>query len=171
MSLGFFNLFAAPAPSSNTPITRKPTAEEEELEWFIALGVNQYRAYLEKTSLIIREDITTIARNHSQYLSDNNIWSGVACHDGWREYRSDALINLNLRAPAENIATLDGPIFVIGSQEGRENIATAALNGWLESQRGHRETMENDYVYTGVGVIVRETGDRHLIYVTQLFGK
>lgn len=114
--------------------------------------INLYREEVGKSPLELDETMSFICRKHSQNMADGEVAFG---HDGFDD-RFDLLIeSFHLQEVAENVAMayhLGHPISEI-------------MEDWINSD-GHRENIEGDYEYTGVGIAESEDG---FVYFTQMF--
>lgn len=141
---------------------------EREYEVLIHAYTNEYRVNQGLGPLQLSEDISRVARMHSQDMLDNNYFEhdnlkgqtptdrgyvlGVQCKKDYGFYYTEGL--------GENIFYLDG--YWVGNI--RDN-AKLMVDGWMQS-KGHRENILDDsYDQIGIGV---KFGSSE-IYATQNF--
>ena len=135
------------------------------LEWQIFEMVNQERTSRGLPPLQMDSRLRDIARGHSKDMGDNNFFSHTSPTTGTFFQRLNNN-NINRFSAGENIHWNSHP---------ESNTAAVALNGWMTSTQGHRETILDidpqtgermNYSYTGIGVY-RTSGGRY--YYTQVF--
>lgn len=112
--------------------------------------INQHRASIGLSKLELSPAATEQAVKHSEDMANGSLPFG---HDGFED-RMNAIMSKvgRLSESAENVAA--------GAMSARE-----VVDGWLKSQ-GHKENIEGDYKYTGIGLA--KASDGH-IYFTQIF--
>jgi uncharacterized protein YkwD len=173
--MNIFNLFKSTSINTVNHNNVTPNAIEESLCSLIFQAVNQYRINNGSQKLTQLAPMNDLAWRHSFYLYENNIQAGDRCHSYWSE-RSAIILALpqHFGYASENIAAPELPIFAI--LEHKTEITNAILQGWLNSKKGHCQTIEGDYTHSGIGVVIKpdhisvdKNKDRCSIYVTQLF--
>lgn len=149
--------------------------------------VNQYRTSIKQPALIMLLSMCALAQRHSRYLAEHDIRDSDWCHVDWSDKtpssgsrhnipdRHDEIIQLhNFSAAAENNGTENLPTAQLQMSVHQPEIAETFLREWLASTKGHRETIEDNYTHSGIGITIRampEAGDRSLIFVTQHFAR
>lgn len=173
----FFNLFPATGPASDRlPIVHQSNNDSEfEAEIFDA--VNQHRTSLKLPPLKLVTDISGVAREHSQWMCEADVWEGDVCHTGSRP-RAEKVKAFQFIEIRENVATAEVIDYRYLTTEGRRSTANFILvERWLKSVKGHREAIkERESTHTGIGVVSCEVHDKYgnngfRIYVTQLFAR
>lgn len=173
----FFNLFPVPEPASDRPLIETHQSNSDvEFETEIFNTVNQHRTSLKLPPLKLVAEVSDIAREHSQWMCDAEIWEGEICH-----YQSDAraekVKQFRFVETSENVATAEVSEYRYRTIENRRSTANLILAHWLASVKGHREAIEDrQLTHTGIGVIscpVHDEDDCNgfRIYVTQLFAR
>jgi uncharacterized protein YkwD len=103
----FFNLFPTPEPSvDRLPIEIHQSNNDIEFESVIFDVVNQHRTSLKLPPLKLVDKISDIAREHSQWMCDADVWEGAICHTG-SDPRADKVKALRLIEIRENVATAE----------------------------------------------------------------
>ncbi len=134
--------------------TRKILHVPSELELKTLSLINDYRESLGLNNLVWNDEITKIARDHSQNMSEEKVAFG---HDGFLE-RSELIINtIGATATAENVAY----------NMGYSDPVSQAFRDWINSP-GHRINIEGDYTCTAIGIY---ESDSEKLYFTQIFAK
>jgi uncharacterized protein YkwD len=126
------------------------SSNAEEIELYDEINI--YREDIGIDPLSLTNLISSLCREHSQAMADGEVEFG---HDGFEQRFAELLENADISEVAENVAMTgnqNDPIEVI-------------LDNWLNSE-GHRENIEGDYDYTGVGVVRSSDG---YLYFTQMF--
>jgi uncharacterized protein YkwD len=113
--------------------------------------INKYRSSLGKQPLVMNEIIGNEAYDHSLRMSQGKVPFG---HAGFDDRIGKLLKQLAATGGAENVAF---------SPKG----AGSVVHNWLNSD-GHRENIEGDYNYAGVGIAVAKNGYK---YYTVIFIK
>ena len=117
--------------------------------------INQYRAQKGLAALKLLEGINLVAEKHSVNMAALKTPFG---HEGF-DTRSDEVL-----AHKQNPSSTGENVFMgIGYQE--RDLASIAVDAWIQS-RGHRENIEKNFVYTGIGIAV---GKGNSVYFTQFF--
>jgi len=124
----------------------------EDMEQEILEMINEHRDSIGLTALVTDSFIIEEARNHSINMAKGNTPFG---HDGFSERAARIFSALGGEIVGENVA------------EGNYPDAWSYVNSWLNSP-SHKENIEKDYNYTGIGVAKSE--DNHT-YCTQIFLK
>jgi len=132
---------------------QKATSELRELEEEIHQLVNQYRVSQQLPPLVTHEIITYYARMHSRAMARGEVAFG---HHGFPERVEMISRFLTKNAAAENVAC---------NNETYSDCARHAVQDWIGSSR-HRQSINGDYVLTGVGVAASPSG---FYYFTQIF--
>jgi uncharacterized protein YkwD len=174
--MNIFNLFK-PIPTKPTDDTNKVSSNpiEKSLGDQIFQVVNQYRINNRVQKLTQLASMSDLAWQHSFYLYENNIQAGDCCHNYWSERSAIILAQpQHFDKASENIAVAEIPRISI--PEHKIEIADAIAQVWLNSKKGHRQTIEGDYTHSGIGVAIEPdymsvNQERCSIYVTQLFAK
>jgi uncharacterized protein YkwD len=111
---------------------------------------NKFRKSHGLKSLVMREDLNTIARKHSENMARGRIGFG---HSGFdQRYRQVCKKISGVYQVAENVA--------YGPRSGKE-----VVKQWKDSA-GHRRNMLGKYKYIGIGIAKDRRGH---IYYTQVF--
>ncbi|RMH74195.1 MAG: CAP domain-containing protein [Gemmatimonadetes bacterium] len=145
-------------PSDTTPSGTSDPVDNAEfqplIEDEILTYTNNYRAQHGLNPLYMREDVRTVARQHSLDMLDRNFFDHTN-PDG--ESPADRLKNAHISytAWAENIAL----------NSGATDPASTVMNQWINSE-GHRLNILNTAV-THIGIGVVRAGETY--YYTQLF--
>lgn len=172
-----FNLFQTPEPSDDRPLIEIHQSNNDikfEMELFDT--VNQHRTSLKLSPLKFVDEISDIAREHSQWLCDTDAWEGEICHVG-SSPRAEKVRGFGFIEIRENVATAEVSEYRYRTIENRRSTANIILGHWLASVKGHRETIEErESTHTGIGVISCPVHDEDgangfRIYVTQLFAR
>ncbi len=138
------------AQKKNKKQEQKSGAVREEVT--ILNLINKYRSSLGKTPLVMNEIISTASYDHSLRMAQGKIPFG---HAGFDDRIGKLLKQL---APANS-----GSENVAFSPKG----AGSVVHNWLNSD-GHRENIEGDYNYAGVGIAQAKNGYK---YYTVIFIK
>jgi uncharacterized protein YkwD len=111
---------------------------------------NEFRKSKRLPGLIIREELSVIARKHSQNMAKGRVAFG---HDGFNlRYNEARKAIRGLNTFAENVA--------FGFSSGKDVVAM-----WKNSP-GHRKNMLGQYRYIGIGTAKDRRGN---IYYTEVF--
>jgi uncharacterized protein YkwD len=113
--------------------------------------VNRYRASLGLPSLVMNETISNSAYEHSLKMAQGSVPFG---HAGFDKRMKALMSQIAASGAAENVAF---------SPKGPHSV----VHNWLNSD-GHRENIEGDYNYAGVGIAVAKNGYK---YYTIIFVK
>ena len=114
--------------------------------------INLYRDENGIDPLALSEEMSGICREHSQNMADGAVAFG---HGGFDE-RFDVLTeSFLLQEVAENVAMA----YHVGHP------ISEIMDDWLNSD-GHRENIEGDYDYTGIGIAKSSDG---FVFFTQMF--
>lgn len=113
--------------------------------------MNKYRTSLGKPALVMNDIISNDAYEHSARMASGTIAFG---HAGFDDRIGKLLKQLGATGGAENVAF---------STKG----AGSVMHNWLNSD-GHRENIEGDYNYVGIGIAPAKNGYR---YYTVIFLK
>ena len=118
-------------------------------------GINAHRAELGLPALQLHVAVGRPAREHSQDMASNVV---PFSHEGF-EVRADTIrVGLpEVQSVGENVAT----------NKGFEDPVEVAIQGWLDSP-GHRENIEGDWAFSGVGIAQSDDGSW---YLTQMFAR
>lgn len=178
MNSTFFNLFtlfSIPKAGVDRPqIEIKQSESDASFESQIFYAVNQHRSSLKIPLLDPVAKIDEIARQHSQWMCNNEMWESEACHLNAGD-RAAQIQKLGFGKVAENIATAQVSKYRYQTFDNRRSTASIILAHWIASTVGHREVIEErSYTHTGIGIVSREVCDEdgdssRFIYVTQLF--
>ena len=123
---------------------------EPNLERQIYHLTNAFRVQRGLNPLVLSISTSNAARSHSKDMVFNNYFS----HE-----------NLQGEGPGDRVSKFDIPYKSLG-----ENLAYGyvnpvdMINGWLNSQKGHRKILLGDYLYIGVGSALK---DNKTHYCTQ----
>ncbi|UCH15220.1 MAG: CAP domain-containing protein [Bacteroidales bacterium] len=124
----------------------------EDLEQDIVDLINEYRDSTGLNELTVNEVIRREARNHSINMATGKAPFG---HEGFEERANTIFSEVGGTVCGENAA------------EGNYPDATYFIDSWLNSP-SHKENIDGDYNYTGVGVAETEDGIK---FATQMFLK
>jgi len=124
----------------------------EDFEQEIVGLINYYRDTTGKNELIVDTVIRREARNHTINIASGKVPFG---HDGYQE-RANTIFN-----------EVGGTVFGENVAEGNYPDATYFIDSWLNSP-SHKENIDGDFNYTGVGVAETESGVK---FCTQIFLK
>jgi len=127
-----------------------PSVPKEELNEDIFKYTNQFRRSKGLPVLIMRDDLNTIARRHSEDMAKGRSGFGHTGYDQ-RERQVQKLIK-PFHAMAENVA--------YGAGSGKQ-----VVDLWKNSS-GHRRNMLGNYKYIGIGTARNKQG---IIFYTQIF--
>ncbi|MDP4264323.1 MAG: CAP domain-containing protein [Bacteroidota bacterium] len=111
---------------------------------------NNFRKSKGLTTLIMRDDLNSLAQKHSEDMARGRVGFG---HSGFnRRYNEASKMIKGFKNFGENVA--------YGARSGKE-----AVTMW-ENSTGHRRNLLGNYRYIGIGT----AKDRHgIIYYTQVF--
>lgn len=111
---------------------------------------NQFRKSKGLPALISRDELNSIAQNHSSDMAGKKIAFG---HEGFNERFQKARKSIKgIGSFAENVA--------YGAKTAKEGV-----QGW-ENSPGHRRNMLGTYKYIGIGIAADKNGR---LYYTQIF--
>lgn len=152
--LSFAILFACGKSSDGSNNTRQRQAinylNKESIQ---LLGlVNDYRTQKGLSRLIIHEEASFQAQQHTEYMAYT--YHGLT-HNGFSTRINNIrnAENITISRSAENVAY---------------NTSTAAAHNGLLGSSGHRKNIEGDYTHIGLG---QETDKNGRMYFTQIFIK
>lgn len=122
------------------------------LEGDVLKYTNELRTANHKPVLLMKEEISKIARKHSENMAAGKVAFG---HDGFDKRELEVKKSVNeVSLIAENVA--------YGATTAKE-----VVDLWNGS-KGHRENMLGDYKYIGIGTA---TDSKGVIYYTQIFAR
>ncbi len=124
----------------------------EDFEQEIVDLINYYRDTTGKGMLIVDTVLRREARNHSVNIATGKVPFG---HEGFQERANSIFSEVGGTVFGENVA------------EGNYPEASYFIDSWLNSP-DHKENIDSDYNYTGVGVAENERGVKTC---TQIFLK
>jgi uncharacterized protein YkwD len=110
---------------------------------------NKFRKSYNKAALVLRDDLSAIARKHSQDMANGRKSFG---HDGFKQRSTQVKRMFESCTLAENVA--------YGATSGKE-----VVDQWISSSP-HRRNLLGDYNYIGIGIASDRRGR---IYYTQIF--
>jgi uncharacterized protein YkwD len=129
-----------------------PVVILEDFEQEIVNLINYYRDTTGQTELVVNDVLRREARNHSINIAKGKVPFG---HEGYQE-RANTIFN-----------EVGGTVFGENVAEGNYPDASYFIDSWLNSP-SHKENINRDFNYTGVGVAENESGIK---FVTQIFLK
>ena len=113
--------------------------------------VNEYRKSINLSELILLDEISNVAKEHTDYM----IEVGVSSHDGFGNRVQFLMERVDAKAVGENVA------YGYATAQG-------VLNGWLSSS-DHRKIIENpNYTHFGISIDTSNVGRN---YFTNIFIK
>ena len=124
----------------------------EDLEQEIIDLINYYRDTTGKSELIVDTVLRREARNHSVNIATGKVPFG---HEGYQERANTIFTEVGGTVFGDNVA------------EGNYPDASYFIDSWLNSP-SHKENIDGDYNYTGVGIAETERGVK---FATQIFLK
>ncbi len=124
----------------------------EDFEQEIVDLINYYRDTTGKSELIVDTVIRREARTHSMNIATGKVPFG---HEGYQERANTIFTEVGGTVFGENVA------------EGNYPDASYFIDSWLNSP-DHKQNIDGDYNYTGVGVAETERGVK---IATQIFLK
>ena len=124
----------------------------EDLEQDIVDLINEYRDSTGLNELTVNDVLRREARNHSMNMATGKVTFG---HEGFQERANTIFSEVGGTVCGENAA------------EGNYPDAAYFIDSWLNSP-SHKENIDGDYNYTGVGVAETESGKK---FATQIFLK
>jgi len=138
---------------------------EAEVEELIIVLVNAERQQFELTTLSEDALLTSLAREHSISMVENNFF-------GHERYPGERPLSYNMSpgtVRGENLAKIPTRQYIPGPYLSVQEVCEWAVSGWMDSP-GHRANiLEPRYTKTGVGVSLSEEGDFSYLYITQIF--
>jgi len=138
---------------------------ESEVEELIIVLVNDERQQFDLTTLSEDALLTSLAREHSTSMVENNFFS----HE---RYPGERPLSYNMSPGTirgENLAKMPTREYIPGPYLSLQEVCEWAVSSWMDSS-GHRENiLEPLYARTGVGVSFSEEGAFTYIYITQIF--
>lgn len=121
--------------------------------------INDRRADNGLSSLSYRDNIATVARDHSQYQANQGELSHVQ-NDGDDVGARLEQDGITCRGWAENV------LYNYSADDSAEAAAEKSVEQWMNSS-GHRDNILGEYAVEGVGVVTTSSGR---LYATQVFG-
>jgi uncharacterized protein YkwD len=138
---------------------------EAEVEELIIVLVNDEREQYELTTLGEDALLTSLAREHSISMVENNFF-------GHERYPGERPLSYNMSPGTirgENLAKIPTRQYIPGPYLTLQEVCEWAVSGWMDSP-GHRANiLEPRYDKTGVGVAFSDEGDFTYLYITQIF--
>ncbi len=116
-------------------------------------AVNDYRADHDLPPLKLHKGIAPVAQPHTDGMAAGTI---PFSHNNSKERFARLMEMFDVRRVAENLAW----------STPRPDVAQAIVDIWIESTKGHRETLLGPYRLTGIAVAVGRDGR---FYATQMF--
>ena len=151
--------------SGNSSIPLGINYTEAEVEELIIVLVNDERQEFELTTLSEDSLLTSLAREHSISMVENNFF-------GHERYPGERPLSYNMspgKMRGENLAKIPTQQYVPGPYLTLQEVCEWAVSGWMDSP-GHRDNiLEPRFTETGVGVAFSEEGDFTYLYITQIF--
>jgi uncharacterized protein YkwD len=138
------------------PLERAPEALSR-WEKRIAREVNRVRHDHGLLPLLWRDDLASVAREHSRAMAEDGFMGHVDTA-GRRPADRVRAAGIDFRRIGENVAT----------NKGTEDPPRTAVEGWMTSPGHRRQILDPDFVETGVGIAV---GDDGTYAFTQLFAE
>ena len=136
---------------------------EAEVEELIIVLVNNEREQYELTTLSEDALLTSLAREHSVSMVENNFF-------GHERYPGERPLSYNMSPGTmrgENLAKIPTQQYIPGPYLSLQEVCEWAVSGWMDSP-GHRDNiLEPRFTETGVGVSFSEGWD--YLYITQIF--
>lgn len=170
-----FNLFPVQTTQIDRPLIEvQQSSNDIEFEVEILDTVNQHRTSLKLPPLKLVAEISRIARKHSSWMCDAEVWEGEICHSQ-SDVRAERVRQFGFTEISENVATAEVSEYRYRTTDSRRSTANLILAHWLKSVKGHREAIEDrESTHTGIGVVSCDVHDEDgtngfRIYVTQLF--
>ena len=122
-----------------------------KIETQTLLLVNEYRKSINLSELILLDEISNVAKEHTEYM----IQSDTISHDGFGNRVQFLMERVDAKAVGENVG------FGYATANG-------VLSGWLSST-GHRNIIENpNYTHFGISIDTSNVGRN---YFTNIFIK
>lgn len=113
--------------------------------------VNEYRKSINLSELILLDEISNVAKGHTEYM----IEAGVSSHDYFGQRVQTLMEHVDAKSVGENVA------YGYATAEG-------VVNGWLNSPN-HRAIIENpNYTHFGISIGTSNVGRN---YFTNIFIK
>jgi len=138
---------------------------EAEVEQLIIVLVNDEREQYDLTTLSEDALLTSLAREHSISMVENNFF-------GHERYPGERSLNYSMSPGTmrgENLAKIPTRQYIPGPYLSLQEVCEWAVSGWMDSP-GHRANiLEPRYDKTGVGVSFSDEGDFTYLYITQIF--
>ncbi len=125
-----------------------------DLEKYTHKEINKYRQSVGLEILEWNDEVASVAREHSRQMSIGEVEFG---HDGGDKRFAELIEKTGARGMGENVAY----------NFGYDDPVMTAVEGWLDSP-GHKENIDGDFDYTGIGIVKNEKG---YYYLTQLFAR
>lgn len=120
----------------------------------LAQSINAQRSQHRLSPLVVKDNLSAIARQHSQDMANGKVAFG---HGGF-DKRSGKIMQEGRHCSfGENVAY---------SYLVKDHLQTA-VDGWMNS-KGHRENILGDFNETGIGIVFSSQGH---CYLTQVFAK
>lgn len=127
-----------------------------DIESQVFQSINKVRTENNLPVLALANDLTSVARFHSQDMAVKDYFDHVSPEGGNLQKRIERGGVRNWRRLAENIAT----------SLGYSDPVEAAVRGWMKSQHHRENILDEKLNQTGIGVAVDAKGR---VYLTQLF--
>jgi uncharacterized protein YkwD len=122
-----------------------------DLELEVHEQVNDYREQQGLAPLELDAFVGELSRSHSDDMASGAVPFG---HDGFDD-RAALIVDDGARGVGENVAF----------NQGFDDPATVAVQGWIESPP-HHENMVGNFTHAGVGIAETDDG---IVYLTQMF--
>ncbi len=164
------------------PLNQKPGIDKTELERQVHQLTNQYRTQNGLSSLSWDDELSNIARNHSQDMASRNYFShetpegtnptGRGTSQG---YKCEKIIgNIMYIGIAENIfqnnlayrVWYTGGIPTSYEWNSQEEIAQTTVDGWMDSPGHRKNILTKTFDQEGIGI---EIASDDKVYITQNF--
>jgi uncharacterized protein YkwD len=138
---------------------------EAEVEELIIVLVNDERQRFDRTTLSEDALLTSLAREHSISMVENNFFS----HERYPGERSLGYNTSPGTMRGENLAKIPTRQYIPGPYLSLQEVCEWAVSGWMDSP-GHKDNiLKPSYNKTGVGVSFSDEGDFTYLYITQIF--
>ncbi len=153
-----FSVLAGGLPANATVTNSNATAAMAvaDIESQVFQAINKVRIENNLPVLFLANDLTTVARFHSQDMAIKDYFDHVSPAGDNLQKRIERGGVRNWRRLAENIAT----------SLGYSDPVEAAVRGWMKSQHHRENILDEKLNQTGIGVAVDAKGR---VYLTQLF--
>lgn len=153
-----FSVLAGGLPANATVTNSNAAAAMAvaDIESQVFQAINKVRIENNLPVLFLANDLTTVARFHSQDMAIKDYFDNVSPAGDNLQKRIERGGVRNWRRLAENIAT----------SLGYSDPVEAAVRGWMKSQHHRENILDEKLNQTGIGVAVDAKGR---VYLTQLF--